>query len=1417
MSELLLEVTDYQGPTRWRWTLTGTDAQILASHDVQLDADSWQCRAFSDLSRYLRLHATTEGRAARDSRRVAEIGGWIGEHVFGQIGVAIAESRPATVRMIIPERADYLMALPFQAAYIGGAPITRQDITLVMQNASESTAPADGRRPGQLRFLGLFSLPEGGRPLNLRHERTALARLFSRIADSGVPVQARMLQYGVTRERLKEVLADPEGWDIIHVSGHGAPGELLLETEEGQPAPISGSELAKLLRQGEGRPQLVTVSACWSAAMAQRHLLGLPLPRQPRQRKPDPAATGNFASDLAKLGCAVLAMRYPVADSFAVALSERLYGLLLSQGTPLPQALGNALSELTEGPAAGRYPPLSAATPALFGSAAASLKLGSSPGPRLESAGPDAGIRGNFPPPPERFVGRTRVMAGASAALAPRSGVPGVLLSGMPGAGKTACALELADTHRHAFTQTLWFKVPAAQEEAGIALVQFTRALEEAFPSLKLTSSLDDPGTLPAAQAELARQLHRNRAMIVIDNVDSLLAASGQWRDSRWGGIIGAICAHQGPSRVVMTSRRVPAGLHAGIRHEAVDALSLDEALLLARDLPNLGRLINGSAPGITPRQARMLARDVLKAAQGHPKLLELADGQSADPVQLRKLVTAGMNAWSRSGLVPDGFFASGESQSGTADYLALLSAWTRSACDSLPRATRELFYFLCCLADDDLSSTVVAAVWADVRRHLDFPQGPPPLDAELAALQAHALIAIHHGQAPAPDTYRIHAAVAEAGRDLAGEAIQAAADATLAQFWLNHFDSAYQAGGDRVDEHLIRSGLRSLPYLLRQGRWQEAGRMLGETLYRSRSQQTARAVLPALRAVAASMANTPLAANAKGMLAKALEPIDPAEAERQTRAALDTALSVGDYGTAWVLGSDLVHMCLNAGRPSEALQVAEKQFEYTRLGQLGPWTRLNDEVTRLQVRLHGLGYDPGRALSEVEQMLEAAGQLPGRTDGDLIEPWAIREALLDTGAHISGRLGRWERALELNAAQVASARGRGAPDISIARMLFGDCRRLTELGNHDAAHQLLLECRITAERAGDAVLLSSIFHALSEAEHERGRGEGALSLARDALRYAYYAKDTERIRHNHRTYGIYLAYYLDRGDEGLAHCLAAALIEMIAQHKVPDEAMLTGVAVFRAAGARVPAGLADLSRTVDAVPGVDLRKLLEGLVPQPSMAERALSGLIAAQARIATVLAPPATARFLAEWDPVTAALLAEMNGPHEASPRIDRELTRCETTREWSALVPVLRRVRAGERHPDLTGLDEIDTSIIMRALDVLSGRTAVPVGLWRWTGLGLLLGEITAGACGDPRSAQRARAFLGELATDPALGATVKSLTRILDGERDLDEVLGAGHAGTDGGREADHEVIACILYHVNSATQVQRDSQNSVRHN
>ena len=244
MGELRLKVKAYQNQTQWDWELSGPDEEILAGHQVKLDPRRWEFGAVSALAGYLWSHAAPDKRLEEETRIVAEVGDWIGEQVLGPVAHAMLAARPATVRVVIPGGAAAMLGWPLQLARVNGVPVALQDVTFVMVPSSADAGGETTVVGERLRVLGLFSLPAGETPLNLRQERVALVKLFSDMASLGVSVDVRVLQYGVTRARLAEVLAESEGWDIVHISGHGAPGELLLETDDGSPDPVAGAELA---------------------------------------------------------------------------------------------------------------------------------------------------------------------------------------------------------------------------------------------------------------------------------------------------------------------------------------------------------------------------------------------------------------------------------------------------------------------------------------------------------------------------------------------------------------------------------------------------------------------------------------------------------------------------------------------------------------------------------------------------------------------------------------------------------------------------------------------------------------------------------------------------------------------------------------------------------------------------------------------------------------------------------------------------------------------------------------------------------------------------------------------------------------------------------------------------------------------
>ena len=118
-----------------------------------------------------------------------------------------------------------------------------------------------------LRMLAVFSLPTATSVLALRRERFELARLVRRIAArQRRRVELTVVQYGATRERLAAVAEAGDGWDVLHLSGHGGRGQFLLEKTDGSPDPVDTGELVGLLAPLRGRVRLAVVSACESAA-----------------------------------------------------------------------------------------------------------------------------------------------------------------------------------------------------------------------------------------------------------------------------------------------------------------------------------------------------------------------------------------------------------------------------------------------------------------------------------------------------------------------------------------------------------------------------------------------------------------------------------------------------------------------------------------------------------------------------------------------------------------------------------------------------------------------------------------------------------------------------------------------------------------------------------------------------------------------------------------------------------------------------------------------------------------------------------------------------------------------------------------------------------------------------------------------
>ena len=219
----------------------------------------------------------------------------------------------------------------------------------------------------------------------------------------------------------------------------------------------------------------------------------------------------------------------------------------------------------------------------------------------------------------------------------------------------------------------------------------------------------------------------------------------------------------------MVTTRRLPVGLPDTVLVEPVHALSLAESVLLARELPQLRGLIDGTdlPAGMTAESARELVARVLEVVQGHPKLLELADGAAVDPG--RAAGPVGGSGPRRGWLGGRGWTGSCAATRTTASgeqFGAVLAEWTRSAAAGLPDAATLLLRVVCGLEDGDRAPNVLDVVWPRVWERTDQAGAVPDVAGVMPVLVARALV----GEERDPGSgavlgWRVHPGVADAVR----------------------------------------------------------------------------------------------------------------------------------------------------------------------------------------------------------------------------------------------------------------------------------------------------------------------------------------------------------------------------------------------------------------------------------------------------------------------------------------------------------------------------------------------------------------------------------------------------------------------------------------------------------------------------
>jgi CHAT domain len=906
---LLLSAVDVVGPLRWRWELRDeATGGVIAEHRVALDdpADSNQVDAFGDLYDYVRWHIDPLWRDD-EQRIITETGTWARDAVLGDaITAAIIAAAPATVLVSVPAPADAALLWPLELAFADGAPLAaRGDVSFVYCVGHSTPVPDDPVRP--LRILAAFPSPTGTGITAQRRKRHGLAELIAVIASRDeAAIELQVLQYGVTRQRLSEAIAAGGGWDVVHLAGHGRRGVFLLDQPDGSADWVSTADLAGLLRPTQGRLKLAMLASCESATEAAPdtlRLLGMPAKEaEPAANHATGHVSGLAMGLAAELGCAVVATRYVVTDEFSIAFDQVFYDQLLSRGEPAGVASARAVATVlaaasTGGPVPGGGPVVAvpgapapagirAATLGVFGARAASLTLRAAPAGAGGAMviGAAAGRMAGFPDQPERFVGRYALMTTMSTALRLGSSSTAVLLQGMPGIGKTACALELAYLCQDQFSAVAFWR-PPAESDPDLVL----RSLADA-----LRKQLGQSGAGFAPQprwgrrrwSTYARRLREDMraggVLVVIDNLEELLHPDGSWRDPRWGAIFDALAAHGGGSRLVATSRFAPAAF-AESRAETclrlpVGPLSWEEAATLAREVPALRTLMfDGRPPALSPLfqwgTNWKRVREALRRVQGHPGLLQLDDAAVSE--QAGPLARAER-----------------ERTEGA------IGEWAAAVLSALPSDANLMAWFVAGLEPRDRRLPVIDGTWAGLWRRQGRAAAPPSPGPILDTL-ADALLTGRDDQHSCP----MHPVVAAAIRRDIPAAVRDAADSELAAYWGE--DAEWVAG---------RAGaaVAALPYLVRRRDWDSAADLLGDAIrHDALPTGSEDSYLPELRQVARSTA----APAAGAALALVTQSDDHAAARRLLEDSLAGAESAGDYPLAWVIAGHLADALRDSGQ----------------------------------------------------------------------------------------------------------------------------------------------------------------------------------------------------------------------------------------------------------------------------------------------------------------------------------------------------------------------------------------------------------------------------------------------------------------------------------------------------------------------
>ncbi len=537
----------------------------------------------------------------------------------GEVGAALkrvlASVNAATALDLCVESADAeLLALPFEALRLGGhTPALMPGVSLRRRVCGVPTA-AWVAAPSPLKILVAVGAPDEGQTghavLDLEHELQSILDALEPRAVQG-NAEVRFLEVGHPQQIGLALQRD--AYHVLHLSGHGGPGRIELEDEDGAPVPVSAVELVRHLQAAQRNVPLVFLSSCFGAT-------------------PD-ARAGAMATELVRAGVPfVVAMQAGVTDRYASALARAFYAALAEREHARPaQALAQARQVLEQarqqalqrGAPAGQHP-AEYATASLYCAAddAALVDYGAArqplhTAPVHQAIGPMPDLRlGDLVGRRRELRAVLRVLRDHPASVAAHGRRSGAVLTGIGGVGKSSVA-----SRAMARLQEDGWAVAAVAGRLALGPLCTSVALargQHANPQLAATArqlgqpDLDDPTRLGL----LTGLLQQHRLLLVLDNFEENLAPGGQGFDNdAVHDLTRLLAQHAKCGRLLVTCRYPLAALEDELYHLPLPPLSAAEVRKLLWRLESLKGL------------DRADVAEVMRHIGGHPRMLEFLDG----------------------------------------------------------------------------------------------------------------------------------------------------------------------------------------------------------------------------------------------------------------------------------------------------------------------------------------------------------------------------------------------------------------------------------------------------------------------------------------------------------------------------------------------------------------------------------------------------------------------------------------------------------------------------------------------------------------------------------------------------------------------------------------------------------------------